>query len=399
LHKIKIAETSITLEGIKFVVDTGKYKVRFYSGATGMESLTVSNITKAQARQRSGRAGRTSAGQCFRLYTESGFQQLHEAPTPEILRVNLAHVVLQLKGMGIRDPRTFDFLSPPDTQTLVKAFELLYALGAMDSKMNISQHGKDMAKFPLDPTFAHLLLQSNKYHCVQDMLTTVAMLSVENVLHRPGGHTHARDQNLAARATAAHRRFLSYEGDIPTLLFIYNTWTKEALYKPSSTRKPPIHHRDTAKIPHAEWSRRNFINARSLAKAFDIRWQISEICSRNEAKNGLGWDLASSSGSDDAINFLKCVSAGLFMQSCSRIRPNSETLGKRKRQPGSFRGYRTKIGCKEVSIHPNSSLFARNPPPKCVVYTELLFTKKTYIRGVTQVKEEWLAEVAPSLFK
>ena len=228
-----IAETSVTLDGIRYVVDCGKHKTRDFSDTTGMESLTVQDISRAQAAQRTGRAGRVSSGICFRLYTEEAFDGLAEAAVPEISRVNLASVLLVLKGMGVSDPLQFDFLTSPSKSSLRRACELLYALGALNDNMELTGHGRKMAKLPVDPIYAHLLLQSPTYGCTREMLTAVAMLSAENVMFRPGGGALGEGhggENLGQRAIQAHRRFASYEGDLPTLKNIYEAWQKEALY-------------------------------------------------------------------------------------------------------------------------------------------------------------------------
>jgi ATP-dependent RNA helicase DHX8/PRP22 len=231
-----IAETSVTLDGIRYVIDCGKQKTRDFSDTTGMESLTVQDISRAQAAQRSGRAGRVSAGICFRLYTEDAFDSLAEAAVPEILRVNLASVLLALKGMGVSDPLQFDFLTRPSNASLRRACELLYALGALNDKMELTKHGRKMAKLPVDPIYANLLLQSPTYGCTREMLTAVAMLSAENVMFRPGGgglDEGGSSGSLGQKAVQAHRRFASYEGDLPTLKNIYEAWQKEAIYSPS----------------------------------------------------------------------------------------------------------------------------------------------------------------------
>ena len=412
-----IAETSVTLDGIRYVIDCGKCKSRDYNSATGMESLTVADVSKAQAAQRTGRAGRVSAGMCFRLYPEHAFDTLEETTTPEISRVNLAQVVLQLKGMGIHDPRSFDFLTKPSDQALIKAFKQLYALQALDDKMDLTAYGKSMAKLPLDPTFAHLLLQSPKHECTSEMLTAISMLSAENIFYRPGGGNAEDTGGLAAKAAAAHRRFACYEGDLPTMLAVYNCWRKEAIYvsstrggkKEQKRRRREIEESTSkkgtrgAKLLHGEWCTRNFISGRALARAYDVRNQLQEICSRDESRNGLGMNVTQSCG-DDTVKLLKCACAGLFLQSATRV-SNSVDINKAIRKEmkaganSVSRGrYKTKIGGAEVSIHPTSSLFGRNPPPKCVVYTELLATKRTYIRGATQIREEWLSEVAPRFF-
>ena len=367
-----------------------------------MESLTVQEISKAQAAQRAGRAGRVSAGYCFRLYTEEAFDTMQETAVPEILRVNLAQVVLLLKGMGVHQPLEFDFLTAPSRQNIKKACQLLFALGALDEKLHLTSHGKKMAKLPLDPVYAHLLLESSKYECTKEMLTAVSMLSAENVLYRPGGDS---ESGLGAKAASAHRRFASYEGDIPTLLNVYHAWRKEAIYVGSGGKKAQKKLKQQtgsssgAKLLHGEWCLRNFVSGRSLVRAYNVRQQLSTLCGRPVEKNGLGMDVEASCGEDMEV-FLKCACAGLFLQTASRATTVNEV--KNNKGSGSLglgRGrYKTKVGATEVSIHPTSTMFGRNPAAKCVVYTELLVTKRTYIRGVTQVREEWLCEVAPNFF-
>ena len=412
-----IAETSVTLDGIKFVIDAGKCKTKTYSSSTGMESLIVDDVSKAQAAQRAGRAGRVSAGLCFRLYPEDSYEMLNDTAAPEIARVNLAQIVLQLKGMGIHDPRSFDFLTCPDGQSLINSFNQLYALGALDKEMNLTSYGKKMAKLPLAPISAHLLLQSPKYECTAKMLTAIAMLSAENIFYRPGGNG-VEDHAGASKASAAHRRFASWEGDFPTLVNVYDCWKKEAVYIPSLRGKMKAKKRKKLemnalkqaggkngdKLSHDDWCKRNFISARSLDRAHDVRQQLVEICSRGSDLNGLGID-TSESCEEDEMKFLKCTCAGLFLQAASRLK-NAVEINKGIRQQmktngeKSLRGkYKTKIGGKEVSIHPTSSIFGRNPAPSCVVFCELQVTKKAYIRGVTQIREEWLGEVAPDFFK
>lgn len=360
----------------------------------------VSNISKAQAAQRTGRAGRVSEGICLRLYPEDAYNLLDETTVPEILRVNLAQVVLQLKGMGVHDPRSFSFLTPPSAESIEKSFEVLMALGAIDKSMDLTVYGKEMAQLPLDPIYAHLLLQSAKFECVSEVLTVVAMLSAENIFYRPGGRGGDDSGGLSARGAAAHRRFQSYEGDMPSLLNVYNAWRKEAIYNPSGTprkKKQKLGNGkgSAAKLPHGDWCAQNFINGRALTRAHDVRSQLSELCSR------LGMDIHSTCGSE-LTTLYKCICSGLFLQVASRVaNPMEDKKKSRNGRSGIIpsRGhYKTKIGGKIVSVHPTSFMFQRNPAPKCVVYTDLLHTTKMYIRCVTQIREEWLDDLAPSIF-
>jgi len=395
-----IAETSVTLDGIRYVVDCGKHKSRAYKSSTGMESLMVSDISKAQAAQRMGRAGRVSEGICLRLYPEDSHDLLEETTVPEILRVNLAQVVLQLKGMGVHDPRSFSFLTPPSPESIDKSFEVLMALGAIDQSMDLTAYGKKMSQLPLDPIYAHLLLQSSKFECVSEILTVVAMLSADNIFYRPAGRGGEDSGGLSAKGAAAHRRFGSYEGDLPTLLNVYNAWKKEAIYtrsgNPKKKQKLVNGKGSFAKMPHGDWCGQNFINGRALMRAHDVRSQLSDLCSR------LGMNI-NSSCSSEMTTFYKCICAGLFLQVATRLPTalQSQSKNSSRSNAGSIpsRGhYKTKIGGNLVSVHPTSFMFGRNPAPKCVVYTDLLYTTKMYVRGVTQIREEWLSDVSPNIF-
>lgn len=393
-----IAETSVTLPAIRYVVDTGKHKLRQIL-ATGMDSLTVESVSQAQAAQRAGRAGRIGPGLCFRLYTEDAFERLDPDSLPEILRVGLAQVILQLKGMGVQDPTTFDFVTPPDTSSLVRAAKLLYALGAVNDAMELTDYGKKLAKLPLDPVFGHLLLKSAEYSCTSEMLTAVAVLSAENVFYRP------TTGEVIAKAAAAHRRFASHEGDLPTFLNVYQAWEREASYVPPTSggrraQKKLLHtNGQHSRVLHGEWCQRNFVSGRSLGRAYHVRQQLRSTCLRPAEKNGLGMDVNITCGKDRE-SFLKCAAAGLFLQVASRTKAETEIDSRgRSGTVVSTRGrYRTKIGNETVSIHPTSTMFGRHPAPACVVFTELVTTKKTYIRGVTQIREEWLHEVAPVFY-
>jgi HrpA-like RNA helicase len=313
-----------------------------------------------------------------------------------------------LKGMGVHNPAKFDYLTSPSSDNLKKACELLFALNALNSKLELTEHGKKMAKLPVDPMYAHLLLQSSEYRCTSEMLTAVSMLSAENVLYRPGSGGEAEfSGGIASKAAQAHKRFASYEGDLPTLLNVYKAWRSEALYVSAGGKKASKRflqqekraNSSGSKLLHGDWCIRNFISGRALVRANDVRHQLSAICSRPTERGGLGMDIDLSVG-DEMELFLKCVCAGLFLQSASRIPASKDIKDRGSGSVVSNRGkYKTKVGKTEVSIHPTSTMFGRNPAPKCVVYTELLETKRTYIRGVTQVREEWLAEVAPNFFK
>eukprot|EP00850_Spirogloea_muscicola_P021881 SM000266S09826 [mRNA] locus=s266:110340:113616:+ [translate_table: standard] len=212
-----IAETSLTIDGIVFVIDPGFAKQKVYNPRIRVESLLVSPISKASAHQRAGRAGRTQPGKCFRLYTERSFQKdLQEQTYPEILRSNLANVVLTLKKLGIDDLVHFDFMDPPAPETLMRALELLNYLGALDDEGNLTKLGELMSEFPLDPQLSKMLVVSPDFNCSNEILSITAMLSVPNCFLRPREAQKAADE--------AKARFAHIDGDHLTLLNVYHAF-------------------------------------------------------------------------------------------------------------------------------------------------------------------------------
>lgn len=351
-----IAETSITIDGIYYVVDPGFVKLNAYDPKLGMDSLVISPISQAQANQRSGRAGRTGPGKCYRLYTEQAFQTEMLANTiPEIQRQNLSHTILMLKAMGINDLLHFDFMDPPPANTLLTALEELYALSALDGEGLLTRQGRKMADFPMEPGLAKVLITSVEAKCSDEMLTIVAMLSVQNVFYRPKEKQQQADQKKA--------KFHDPNGDHLMLLNVYSGWTRSGQSR--------------------VWCVDNFIQERSLKRAFDVRQQLVSIMDRYKhaiisCGSGRGGGLLSSN--TDIIR--KALCAGFFRNSA-------------RKDPQE--GYKTLIESTPVYMHPSSSLFGK--PAEYVVYHTLLLTTKEYMHTVTTIDPKWLAEVAPTFFK
>lgn len=174
-----IAETSLTIDGIVYIIDPGYCKQSSYNARTGMESLVVTPISKASANQRAGRAGRVSPGKAFRLYTAWAYKhELEDNTVPEIQRTNLGNVVLLLKSLGINDLIHFDFMDPPPHETLVLALEQLYALGALNNLGELTKMGRKMAEFPVDPMVAKMILASEKLVCFVSVIVCVLNMYV-----------------------------------------------------------------------------------------------------------------------------------------------------------------------------------------------------------------------------
>lgn len=216
-----IAETSITLPGIKYVIDTGVVKMRRYDPVTGIDSLKVTKISQAQAWQRTGRAGRESDGVCYRTYTTREFEAFEKMTTPEILRCNLASAILQLLATGI-NIETFDFIDKPPREAIELAFKQLKQLGAIKSIQNpqLTDTGRRMAMFPLDPTYSKVLISSPKFDCVTEILDLIAILSTESVYCEPG-------QNNRDQAIVQHAKFQTRFGDHLTLLNVFSQYQKQ----------------------------------------------------------------------------------------------------------------------------------------------------------------------------
>ncbi|XP_046945646.1 ATP-dependent RNA helicase DHX33 isoform X1 [Lynx rufus] len=248
-----IAETSITIPGIKYVVDTGMVKAKRYNPDGGLEVLAVQRVSKTQAWQRTGRAGREDSGVCYRLYTEDEFEKFDKMTVPEIQRCNLAGVMLQLLAMKVPDVLTFDFMSKPSPdhiQAAVAQLELLGALERKDEQLTLTPLGRKMAAFPLEPRFAKAILLSPKFHCTEEMLTIVSLLSVDSVLCNPPSR---RDEVQAVR-----RKFVSSEGDHVTLLNVYRAFRSAGGNK--------------------DWCKENFVNSKNVMLAGEVRAQLRDIC-------------------------------------------------------------------------------------------------------------------------
>merc|ERR1712113_696539 len=249
------AETSLTIDGIYYVVDPGFVKQKVYHSKTSMDALVVTPISQAEAKQRAGRAGRTGPGKCYRLYTERAYRdEMLATPVPEIQRTNLADTVLKLKAMGINDLIHFDFMDAPPVEAMIHALELLHTLSALDDEGLLTRLGRRMAEFPLEPNLSKMLIMSVQLRCSDEILTIVSMLSVQNVFYRPKEKQELADQKKA--------KFNQPEGDHLTLLAVYNSWKNN---KFSST-----------------WCYENFIQMRTLKRCQDVRKQLLGIMDRHK---------------------------------------------------------------------------------------------------------------------
>lgn len=351
-----IAETSLTIDGIVYVIDPGLVKENVYNPRTGMENLVVTPCSRASANQRAGRAGRNREGKCFRLYTKWSFlNELEENTQPEIQRTNLNSVVLLLKSLGINDIINFDFMDAPAPESLIKALEQLYALGALNDRGELTKIGRQMAEFPLDPMLSKAVLAADKYGCVEEVISIIAMLGEASALFfRPKDKKIYAD---SARANFTHKE----GGDHLTLLNVWNQWL-DSDYS-------------------VQWTKENFLQQRSLTRARDVHDQLIKLCERVEVTVST----CGGASAEHVVPIQKALTAGFF--------PNAARL-----QRGGD-SYRTLKNNMTVYLHPSSVLMQGQNQPKWVIFYELVLTSKEYMRSCMPVQPEWLVEVAPHFHK
>ena len=343
-----IAETSLTVDGIKYVIDCGYGKLKVYNSKVGMDALQITPISQANANQRMGRAGRTGPGYCFRLYTERQYvTELLPNQVPEIQRTNLANVVLLLKSLGVVNLLDFDFMDPPPQENILDSMYQLWVLGALDNSGTLTALGKKMVEFPLDPSLAKMIIMAEKLECTIEVLIVVSMLSVPNVFFRPKGREEESDN--------AREKFMVPESDHLTFLNVYLQW-KSHRYSSS-------------------WCQEHFIHPKAMEKAREIHSQLEDIMSQQKVKQvscGESWDVVR-----------KCICSSYFYNSA-----RMKSIGE----------YSNMLTGTKSHLHPSSALYGLGYTPDYVCYHEVVMTSKEYMSCVTSVDGEWLAELGPMFF-
>jgi len=350
-----IAETSITVPGIKFVIDCGAVKQKIFNAESGMESLNIVPVSKPAAKQRSGRAGRTGPGVCIRLYSEKKMmKEFPEETMAEILRTNLSSTILILKGMEIDDPVNFDYMDPPDADKIVSGLRMLYLLGAIDADGKMTKVGRDMALFPLEPSLSRMLLASILHKCADEMVTVVAMLAVDgaNVFYRPT----MKEEQLVA--TAARQRFYDPEGDYAGLLRLYKEWEEAGGMR-----------RGLA------WCKTNYVHSRAMCRAFDVREQLIGIMNRYEMP-------VMQATRQSLVG--RAIAESLFMNAARR---------------GGKDTYETLSEGRMVSIYPGSLIcpFGKDDWAELVVCLEMVWTSTGQMRFVCTANAKWIMDLLPKI--
>ncbi|XP_023547917.1 pre-mRNA-splicing factor ATP-dependent RNA helicase DEAH7 [Cucurbita pepo subsp. pepo] len=343
-----IAETSLTVDGIFYVIDTGYGKMKVYNPRMGMDALQVFPVSRAAADQRAGRAGRTGPGTCYRLYTESAYlNEMLPSPVPEIQRTNLGNVVLLLKSLKVENLLDFDFMDPPPQDNILNSMYQLWVLGALNNVGGLTELGWKMVEFPLDPPLAKMLLMGEQLGCLDEVLTIVSMLSVPSVFFRPKDRVEESD--------AARERFFIPESDHLTLYNVYQQW-KQHQYR-------------------GDWCNDHFLHVKGLRKAREVRSQLLDILKT------LKIPLTSCWPDTDLVRKAICSA---YFHNAARLKGVGEYVNCRNGMP--------------CHLHPSSALYGMGCTPDHVVYHELILTTKEYMQCATAVEPQWLAELGPMFF-
>ena len=347
-----IAETSVTVSGVRFVIDCGKAKIKHFRTRIGLDSLLVKPISKSAAIQRKGRAGREAPGKCYRLYTEQDYNTMQQSNTPEILRCDLSHAILTMKARGIDDIINFPFLDRPPREALEKALLQLFQLGALTESGAISEIGLQMASLPLTVTLGRALLAAAEaeLNCVAEVIDIISCLSVENVF------LNLTSEEKKEEAEVARRELYRREGDHLTLLTTVQAYAAE-----NTDRKA--------------WAEKHFVSHRAMQAVMDVRKQLRAQCQRSKTLKQSPDQAVAAITAELAESILKCFLRG-FATNTARLFPDGS--------------YKTMVGNQAVAIHPSSGLFGKKV--EAIMYNEFVFTNRSYARGVSAVQMDWIGE-------
>uniref|UniRef100_A0A7N6B8K7 RNA helicase n=1 Tax=Anabas testudineus TaxID=64144 RepID=A0A7N6B8K7_ANATE len=352
-----IAATSLTINGIKYIIDSGFVKQLNHNSRVGMDILEVVPISKSEAQQRAGRAGRTSAGKCFRIYTKEFWEKcMPEYTVPEIQRTSLTAVVLTLKCLGIHDVIRFPYLDSPEERFILEALKQLFQFDAIDRRGRVTQLGELMVEFPLHPGLTRAVLKAASLSCQDMLLPVAAMLSVENIFIRPGHPDKQKEADKIHRALAAKSGGMN---DFATLLTVFQLC--------KSSDRP------------SEWCRQNWIHWRALKSAFSVETQLREILLRLQQRD---FPVETFDGNKGEL-FRQCLCTGYFTNVARR------SVGKvfcTMDGHGSM-----------VQIHPSSSLFDQEAELNWVIFHDVLVTSRVYIRTVCPIRYDWVKDLLPKL--
>ena len=371
-----IAETSLTIPGIRYVIDSGLARISRYNPRTRTKRLPVEEISQSSANQRKGRSGRVRDGVCIRLYSEEDFAERPQYTQPEIQRANLAEVILRMKAYRLGDIETFPFVNPPPPSAIQGGYLLLQEFGALDEKRELTQLGHDLSRLPIDPTLGRMLLQSQHEHATRELLIIAAGLSIQDPRERPLDKKEA--------ATAAHKRFADPQSDFLTLLKIWDA----------------VH--DQWERLRSQGQRRKFCKANFLSYLRMREWQDLHA-QLHGALEDLGQFKLNESNADYAA-IHRSILTGLLAHVATREDRN-HYLGAGNRQLAVFPGSAL-FDRNEKQPKPHHAHKGKSPPkpastqqPPWIVAGEIVETSQLFARTMAGIDPLWIVQLAPHLCK
>lgn len=346
-----VAETSLTVPGIRYVIDPGIARISRYSVRAGVQRLPIEAVSQASANQRAGRCGRVAEGLCIRLYSEEDFNGRPSFTEPEIRRTNLAAVILQMLALKLGNIEDFSFLEPPDSRTIKDGFRLLFELGAVTARNDLTQLGRKLARLPVDPRLARMLLEASQRGSLQEVLIITSALTLQDPRERPVEHQQAADQ--------AHAQWVDPTSDFAALV---NLW-----------RAYEIQRQDLTASQLRSYCKKNFLSWLRMREWRDTHHQLKLLCREIGLKEN--------SQPADAIALHQALLAGL-LSNLGMQQENKEFLGARNRK---------------FFVHPGSKLAKK--PPKWIMASELVETTRLFARLVAKIEPEWAEPLAEHLIK
>ena len=346
-----VAETSLTVPGIRYVIDAGDAKISRYNARAKIQRLPVERISQASAKQRAGRCGRLETGICIRMYAEEEFERRREFTQPEIQRTNLASVILQMKALDLGDIEAFPFIDPPSHQLIRDGYQTLFDLGAIDKDLSLTKIGHQLSRLPIDPRVARILLEASQLGCLAEMLTIAAALSIQDPRERPSERKQDADR--------VHARLRHQASDVLSFLMLYEAYAKK---RDSGTRSAL-----------RRWCRSNYLSYARMREWEDLRRQVAELVER------MNWTLNDGKAPDDDIH--RALIPG-FVRSVAIRGKGHAYVGTKNAQ---------------VYIFPGSSLFMTKP--KWIVSAERIETTRLYARVVAPIQRTWIEPYAEHLTK
>ncbi len=356
-----IAETSLTVPGVRYVIDTGRARISRFNPRTKVQRLPIEPISKASAKQRAGRCGRVADGVCTRLYSEEDFEERDDFTPPEILRTNLAAVILQMKVMGLGDLEDFPFLDPPDPRAGRAGLRLLQELGALDEQGQPTELGRRLSRFPVDPRIGRIILAAHDRGCLRAALIIASALSIQDPRERPSDNPEAADQS--------HARFDDPRSDFLGILKLWD----ELLSKRESLSRNQFR----------KWCKASFLSASRVREWSEVHRQLGQIC-----RELRGMRLPRAQGPVGELD-----EAGYAALHRALLTGLLSNVGNREEEGSRYRGTANKT----FWVFPGSALFRKQP--KWIVTAELVETARLYGRRCAACEPKWIEEVATHLLK